>query len=222
MVEAAFYLLSLAAIAMLLALFGKYSHGKIIRPFAGWIVGWLAYLSLLDYSDILKNFDLPPRIPLLVVIPAIILIVVIAKRKPMVVLLEAIPLHWAVFLQSFRIFVELLIYATFLEGIFPQRATFQGLNYDIVVGISALPMGLLVMKGIITNRGILVWNMVSLGILSLTVYSFISTYYFSDYPLTNDTMKFVELPYLLLASVLLPTAIFLHVFSIRQVLNNSR
>jgi hypothetical protein len=54
-------------------------------------------------------------------------------------------------------------------------------------------------------------------VLALTVYSFVSTYYFSDHVSLAGKMKFVQFPYLLLAAVLLPIAIFLHVVSIRQV-----
>jgi hypothetical protein len=59
---------------------------------------------------------------------------------------------------------------------------------------------------------------VSLLVLALTVYSFVSTYYFTDYVTLTGKMEFVQFPYLLLASVLLPIAIFLHVFSMRQLL----
>lgn len=127
------------------------------------------------------------------------------------------PPYLPIALQSFRIFVELLIYATYLKGIFPQRATFEGLNFDILVGISALFVSAAAYKGIIKNRAMLIWNLVSLCILFVTVYSFISTYYFTDFASSGSAYQFVEMPYLLLASVLLPVAIFLYAFSIKQL-----
>jgi len=217
MVEVSFYLLSLIAVSMLLLLFRNYSpKQKIILGFG--VVIWISYLIIIAQTGVLKRFDMPPRIPLFVVIPIISTIVVLVNRKFMRTAIEQTPSYVPIALQSFRIFVELLIFATYLKGIFPQRATFEGLNFDILVGISAIFISIAVYKGFIKNRGILIWNFVSLGILTLTVYSFISTYYFTDFISAGAGYKFVEFPYLLLASVLLPTAIFLHAFSIKQVL----
>lgn len=218
MVATSFYALSVAAIGMLSFLFKTYStRNKIIG--GSLIVVWIIYLNLLAKTEVLKNFEFPPRIPLLVVIPAILIILFITNRKSLKQALESTPTYLPIALQSFRILVELLIYATFLNGIFPQRATFEGLNYDILVGISALFISAGVYKGIINKRGILIWNVVSICILALTVYSFISTYYFTDFVSTGGGYQFVEFPYLLLASILLPVAIFLHVFSIKQAID---
>ena len=218
MVEVSFYLLSVAAAAMLLVLFRGYPLTKVFTAFWGGFTLWILYLAVLWLSGILRNFEFPPRVPILIVIPALGLILVLANRKFMRSALERTPIHIPILLQSFRILVELLIYATYLKGIFPQRATFQGLNFDILVGISALFAGFLAFKGYLKPTGILIWNIVSMGILAVTVFSFISSYYFYDFALSGSGFRFVEFPYLLLASVLLPTAIFLHVFSIRQVL----
>ena len=132
-------------------------------------------------------------------------------------MLHKTPLYYPIFLQSFRIGVELLIYFTFLEGVFPKRVTFEGLNFDIVVGLSAIGIGWAVYKGKIGRKGVLVWNIVSLCVLALTVFSFNWSYYFNRNELSEAAMKFIEFPYLLLAACLLPIAIFLHVFSIRQL-----
>lgn len=217
MVEISFYLLSCIAVAMLLLLFRSYPSGKITIGVLG-LVLWIVYLIILEQSGVLKDFGLPPRIPLLVVIPAIALIILLVNHKFMKGALENTPLYIPIALQSFRIFVELLIYATYLNGIFPQRATFAGLNYGILVGISAIFIATAAYKGVIKARGIVIWNLASLCILSVTVYAFISIYYFTDFAASGQGYKFVEFPYLLLTSVLLPIAIFLHAFSIKQVL----
>ena len=221
MVEISFYLLSFIAATMLLLLFRSYTISKVAVWLSAGLLCWVLYLILLNQTGALRNFELPPRIPLMVVIPATLLIILIVNRKFMKKALETIPLYLPIALQSFRIFVELLIYATYQKGIFPQRATFEGLNFDILVGISAIFISIAAFKGFIKNRGMLIWNLTSMCILLLTVYSFISTYYFSDFSSSGIGYQFVEFPYLLLASVLLPTAVFLHVFSIKQVINTS-
>jgi len=97
-----------------------------------------------------------------------------------------------------------------------RNVTFEGINFDIIVGVSALLVGYLVQRKIMGRTGVLIWNFSSLAILSVTVYAFISTYYFSNFSTTIQSIQFVKMPYLLLASVLLPFAVFYHVVSIRQ------
>ena len=193
MVEVSFYILSFITVGMLLILFRNYPFNQKIIGGLG-IVLWLSYLYILAQTGILKSFDMPPRIPLLVVIPIILTIIILVNRKFMRTALEEIPVHFPIAMQSFRIFVEL----------------------------SAIFISIAVYKGFIKNRGIYIWNLVSLCVLSLTAYSFIFSYYFSDFGVAVSRFKFVEFPYLLLASVLLPTAIFLHAFSIKQVLMRTK
>lgn len=218
MVEISFYLLSILAVAMLFLLFRSYPLKNVALSLGGGVAIWISYLILLHQIGILRDFALPPKVPLLVVIPAILVIILLVNRNFVKGALQSTPLHIPIALQSFRILVELLIYATYLQGIFPKRATFEGLNFDILVGISAIFISFAVFKGLIKNTGILIWNLVSLCILLLTVYSFISSYYFSDFENSGLGYQFVEFPYLLLASVLLPIAIFLHAFSIKQLM----
>jgi len=179
---------------------------------------WIAYIMLLERSSLLQDFSLPPKVPLFIVMPAVATILFITSRKFFKPLLQNTSLHLPVFLQSFRIVVELLIYGAFLKGILPKQATFEGMNFDIFVGFSALIMGLLLQTNKLGVKALMVWNIASLAVLGLTAYSIINTFYFTDFVKTTGNNSFVEIPYIFLVSVLLPTAIFLHVFSIRQVL----
>lgn len=218
MVKIGFYLLTGVVVLMVLALFRKDDNPKgTITKYLIICSLWTIYIILIAKSGLLENFGMPPRFPLLIVIPALTGILLAMNRKKLQPLLLRTPLYLPLLLQSFRIFVEILIYGAFLEGVFPQRTTFEGLNYDILVGASAGIVAFMTFKKIITPRGILFWNIASLCILSLTVYSFVSSYYFSDY-LLSGSKDIVKFPYLLLVSFLLPAAIFLHIFSIKQVI----
>lgn len=214
-----FYALSGVAFGMVVPLLRYADNSK--RLVTGYLIvgfAWLVYLLLISKTGVLESFSLPPRVPLLVVIPTVIASIVITGRQSFGNVLKSVPVHLPVFLTSFRILVELLIYGAYCEGIFPQRVTFEGLNYDIFVGLSACLVGVLLLKQKFPLWGLLVWNILSLLVLAVTVYSFVSTYYFSDHLSVIIKMKFVQFPYLLLAAVLLPVAVLLHVISIRQVL----
>ncbi|MBV6646721.1 MAG: hypothetical protein KI790_14790 [Cyclobacteriaceae bacterium] len=222
MVELSFYMLSGAVVFMLLFLFKSYSKGQLLLSWLVVIFIWVSYLAVLIRSGVLMNFGFPPRVPLFIVIPAIALIIVGVNSRYAQRFMTTTPLHVPILMQSFRVLVELLIYATYLKGVFPLRATFEGLNFDILVGISAVFVGVGVYRGLIKAQAVVIWNIASLGILLVTVYSFISTYYFMDFAEVGDSAKFVEFPYILLASVLLPAAIFLHAFSLKQTMVRSR
>ncbi len=215
-----FYAWAIVALMMLILILKNALNPRKAVLYFGLICAvWLMYLTTFSIGGILDDFSFPPRVPLLVVAPALMTILFITGGTSFRHLLQQTPLQVPVFLQSFRIVVELLIYGAFLQGTFPRRVTFEGLNYDILVGISALIMGSLILKDKIGYKGILVWNFASLMILSVTAYSFISAYYFSDFFQNGGTNEFVRFPYLLLPAVLLPVALFLHVFSIRQLLS---
>ena len=62
-----------------------------------------------------------------------------------------------------------------------------------------------------------IWNIISMLVLALTMFSFVSAYYFTDWVASTGHDELVRFPYLLLVSVLLPIAIFLHVILIRQL-----
>ncbi|HEY8510761.1 MAG TPA: hypothetical protein VIL31_02310 [Cyclobacteriaceae bacterium] len=211
-----FYALSAVAFLMVIALLRYADNSR--RLINTWLLAgavWLIFVTIMSRSGTLADFSLPPRVPLFIVIPAVIAGIIFTGRPSFRSALEKAPLYVPVFFTSFRIIVELLIYGAYRMGIFPERVTFEGLNFDMLVGLSAIPVGYLLLKGNLSRRGLLIWNIAALAVLSLTVYSFVSTYYFSDYTSTGST-DFVKFPYVLLAAVLLPVAVFLHVFSIRQ------
>src|SRR5690606_21039044 len=79
---------------------------------------WLAYLIVISRAGVLQDFGLPPRIPLLMVIPAVVAGIVFTGRPSFRSALEKAPLHLPVFLTSFRILVELLIYGAYRIGVF--------------------------------------------------------------------------------------------------------
>jgi hypothetical protein len=219
MVQVGFYFWTAVALSMILPLLSVSDQWKkVIAAYVVIIAVWLTYIIILSRSGILNDFSLPPRVPLFIVIPAVVIIILLTGGKNFKKILQQTPRHMPVYMQSFRIVVELLIYGAFLDGVFPEKATFKGLNYDILSGISALVVAFLYQKGRLSDKVILIWNVAALLILALTVYSFVSVYYFGDHVEAAGSTDFVKMPYLLLAAVLLPIAVFLHVFSLRQLL----
>ena len=218
MLLVAFYFLTLLTFLFPIILIHKSKQHKLKFRYIIIATVWITYIVLLSKTEMLNNFDLPPRAVLLIIVPAFIMIFYLTGTRIFRSVINNITIDTPVFLQTFRILVEIFIYLGAIEGIFPMKATFEGINFDIFVGISAPIIALLYKYNKVNNTAILFWNIISLSILSVTVYAFVSTYYFSNYIALTGRIDFIFVPYIFLASFILPIALFLHVFSLRQVL----
>ena len=217
MVSIGFYLLTALALFMMLFIFNYADNRKkVFNAYIFIVAFWFVYLNYLSRSSFLVDFSLPPRMPLMVILPTFIASIIITGLKSFKSILRNTPAWLPVYFQSFRILVELLIFGAFINGVLPQRVTFEGLNFDIIVGITALIVAFLFMKKKISARFLLAWNIFGLAILSMTGYAFLTAFFQYDFATVSQNTEFFHIPYLLLPGVLLPLAFFLHIFSIRQ------
>ncbi|NMM50880.1 hypothetical protein [Marinigracilibium pacificum] len=220
MIKIGFLLLSILMIVSPIVFFLKSPEkNKLTRNYLLIITIWMIYILGLSFSGVLKSFDLPPRVPLLIIIPSIILSVWLTGQSIFKRNLSVFSQTFPVFIQAFRVGVEMLIFGAILYGFFPAGVSFDGTNYDIIVGISALFTGFLMVKNFIGKKGVLAWNIISLVILTGTGLTFVATYYLTDnFPEEVNRANLTEFPFVLLPGILLPFAIFYHVVSIRQSL----
>lgn len=186
-----------------------------------WVV---AYLSSLSVTKILQDTSLPPRFLLLVFVPIIIVLILFYRKNKDNPVLHAMPKSWPVYYQTFRIAVEVLILYTFYKGVLPQTATFEGFNFDILMGISAPFMAYFIFKDPVKHKTLArIWNV--LGIFMVLTVAFIvatSIYLPSFWGATEPLVKmeFLAFPYLLLPGFLAPSAIFMHIVSLMQLREN--
>lgn len=225
MLEIYFHLLTVVIVLALATATGRIiSKSKNNRFLLVYLIGflsfWLTYIYGISRSPILLTYEMPPRIPLLVVLPVFIVIVVFHLSKRFNFVIEVMPKSWPIYFQSFRIAVELLIYGLYLKGIGPIQATFLGYNYELYFGLSAILIGLttFVFK-LRLPKLILAWNFIGLGMLATIVFIFISGAYFPVFwgetkPMV--TLRFMEFPYIMIAALYMPLAVFTHILSLRQ------
>lgn len=228
--ELAYVLLSILVAALVLYGYGHalaatgvdevIRRSRLVKASAG-ILAWWAYTATLAYSDILQDFSLPPRLALLVVLPTFLFTGVLLYRERDNAILHSIPRPWPIFFQSFRILVETLFVFSLAAGVLHEEVTIEGYNFDMLVGVSAPVVGLLVYKWeVLSEKAALVWNYIGLLVLGSVVVVFITTIYFphmwgSAVPLAPKA--FATFPFVLVASFLMPVAVFVHVLSIVQL-----
>ena len=182
---------------------------------------WLLYLSILSYTEILYDFSLPPKLPLLVVMPILLVFTISFFRKASADFVTITSVSWLIYIQAFRIIVELIIWGGNEVGMLPLITTFEGSNIDVVVGLTAVPMAYYAKKDKVSNTALILWNIAGLLILANTVRLFISAGYFPESIGLSEGelgIGFVKLPYLLIGGLFMPLAVFIHALSIKQLL----
>ncbi len=134
--------------------------------FAFALAAWLGLSYGVAHGGWLLHFErLPPR-ALFLLGPGAVLCAGLALSPFGRVLIEGLPLAWLVGYQAFRIAVELLLWLLFREGVLPEQMTFEGVNFDVVSGISALFVAALLARGMRGRWLVWVWNLGSLLLLA--------------------------------------------------------
>jgi hypothetical protein len=182
------------------------------------LVGWLTYVSLLSLTGIFTTATLPPRVPLMLILPCLIFIFWFFKSNRFNNFIDATPPEWLVYMQSSRIFVEVLLLGMYAKGMIPKASTLEGYNYEIVIGLSAFAVGYYgYNKRLIPRNVIIAWNFVGNLTLAIIGFIMISHAYF-PHIYTNpghlSIKEFGSFPYTLFAGFIAPLAIFMHIFSI--------
>ncbi len=131
-----------------------------------------------------------------------------------------LPMWLLIGCQAFRIPVEFLLHGFYIDGLAPVQMTYLGRNFDILTGITAIPLAWLVMRDKASRTVIWLWNGMGLILLANVVGTAIlslpgSFRLFPDGPTTAFITGF---PYLFVPVLFVPTALFGHVLVFRRLL----
>lgn len=178
---------------------------------------WLIFIGSLAFTGFFQNTStFPPRF-LVVLIGNIIFVLVLLKM----VKLQKFNLKYAFLIHGLRIPVEITLYLLFLEKQVPKIMTFEGYNFDILIGISALTFFLLIhfFKINMPKKVLIAWNIFGLlFLLNIVTIAILSA------PLPIQQLSFEQpniavlgFPYVLLPSFIVPIVIFAHIISLKQL-----
>ncbi len=232
MLQAGYILLALALVIVIYLATAKVSfkaftdpsqQKRFIRKAALSLICWVVYISAISVTGIFENSSLPPRIPLLLVLPAFVFFIYFFTNKDFKPVIDNTPHSWPVYFQSFRVLVELLIYWAFLKGILPVSATFDGYNFDIVIGLTAPLIAYLTFaRGKVSKPLFILWNVAGLSTLLIVVSILMRHAYFVE----NERLSILHgglgsFPYTFLAGLFMPLAVFMHIFSLVKTKHTS-
>jgi hypothetical protein len=181
---------------------------------------WLGATAALAQSGVLGDWTTrPPRWPLLP-LTALGMFVLLAWTRTFRRLLVEVPTWQPVALQAFRIGVELAFWRLHREGLAPAQITFEGRNFDGLVGLTAPVVAAGIAVGWFGPRVVIAWNLIGLAMLANAIGTVATSApgpIHLDWPGEPFT-AIATWPVLWVPAFLAPAAIVLHVVSIRQSL----
>ncbi len=218
MAHVPFYIYLIFGLTTLLApvIFFKASHNS--KSFLSMALIWTLILSFLSLSDgYALTKSLLPIFPVLTIPPTILVIVLFFTKRGKEFIRE-LNIKALTILHFVRILVELSLLGLAAYNVIPKFLTFEGRNFDILVGVTAPAIYYFgFVKAKLNKSIIIVWNLVGLVFLFNVVFSTAYTVLVLKQP--NFALGYF--PFFLLPALIVPLVIFSHLASIRQLLSKN-
>jgi hypothetical protein len=172
----------------------------------------------------LETTGMPPRPFLMFAIPVLTMIVLFATKRGRV-FIDSLSLRALTGLHVVRVPVELFILYWFMNDWVPELMTFEGRNFDILMGITAPVIAMWAWrKPTVRYRGLLIWNIVGLLLLmNIVVHAVLSLPVpFQQLAFDQPNVAVLHFPFNALPSVIVQIVLFSHLVAIRRCLSKNR
>lgn len=220
----------LTTAATLLLFYRAVQHSTIetIRKKAHVILLCLTVWLIIQAALTLKNVytsdttSTPPKIALLGILPAILMIIVLFATKKGRQFIDSLPLTDITYLNTVRIAVEVVLLWLFMHKAVPQLMTFEGHNFDILSGITAPIIAYFgLTKRRFSRNVILIWNLIALALLiNIIVNALLSAPSpLQQFAFDQPNIAILHFPFSWLPTFIVPVILFGHLTSIRQLIS---
>jgi hypothetical protein len=181
-------------------------------------VAIVTFLAVRGFFSVAQS--VPPRgFVLFLLILGSALVLVVFRINGGLAILKQLPPHYLIFIQSYRIVIELILIMLYNERLIPRELTLEGRNFDILIGLTAPVVGYLVAKKPeVTRTTAIIWNVV--GILSLLNIGFIAAFSVpSPFRVFATNYLPTYFPGILIPTVIVTFALCFHILSLKQLLH---
>src|SRR5258708_37952263 len=114
---------------------------SIFRGTSVVLIAWLILLGGLSIRGFFADFSgLPPRLAF-AMLPPLLRVLLFTRSRAGKEFLHHIQPQWLIYLQSFRILVEIALWLLVRNGSLPVQMSFEGRNFDILTGLLSFPVG---------------------------------------------------------------------------------
>ena len=188
------------------------------------LLGWALAQSVIGYSGFYAITNTTPPRFILMILPPIILIISLFLTKAGKRFIDLLDLKWLTIIHIVRLPIEVVLYLLFLAKAVPQIMTFEGRNFDILMGISApIIYYFSFVKQRISGRLLLLWNILGVILVSnVAITGILSTpVAFQHFAFDQPNIAVLHFPFNLLPSLEVPLVLFSHFASIRKIIQTS-
>jgi hypothetical protein len=196
--------------------FSATGHRTLLLIFSS-IAVWMLLQALIAGTGFYRNFVSPfPRL-FLAVIPALITVIYFGLFRNFLSyfhLRRLTLIHWV------RIPVELLLLSLYYDKEIPIEMTFEGRNFDILAGLTAIIVSHRWFYGSRTGLTfLLVWNGLALALLFNIVLTAVLSLPapFQVFGIAQPNVAVTYFPFIWLPSVVVPLVLLAHIISIRKI-----
>lgn len=177
---------------------------------------WGAVFGFIGYSGFFTTTILPPRF-LFMMVPAVLIIILCFVTKKGKTWLDRMDLKSLTLVHIIRLPVEIILMLLAIYKTIPEELTFEGRNFDIIMGLSALPMVWLIFTKNKSKKFLLWWNILGIILLlNVVIHGILSLPYpFQQVALDQPNRAMLYGPYNLLPGLIVPVVMFSHLVAIR-------
>lgn len=184
------------------------------------IILWSIVQSIIAYTRFYEVVDgMPPRFAL-ILIPTTLVIIYSLLPNQQKWILENRNIKLSTFLHSVRLPVEIVLHSLFTLKLVPEMMTYSGLNFDIIMGITAPIIGFLYFKKILGKSILLAWNF--LGLILILTILFIGIFSadlpFQLFNFDQPNQAVIYFPFVLLPATIVPIVIWTHLTDIVKIM----
>lgn len=183
------------------------------------IAAWMTLTWRVAGSGVLADFDRRPPPLMLMVLTVFAVSALVAFTRYGTRFVEGLPLWILIAGQSFRLPLELLMHQAANEGVMPPEMSYSGLNFDIVTGLTALPVAWWIARGHKHARRIAaLWNIMgSLLLANILTVAILATPLFAVFGPDRLNVWVVHPPYVWLPTMMVVCALTGHLVIYRKL-----
>lgn len=219
MLDLPIYISILLLVSMILSVWLFYRAASRSNWFLLIIGLWIFLQGGLAYSGFyMDTLSFPPRFPLLIVPPLVLMIVLFSRVRGRV-FIDQLDQKALTLVHVVRLPVEIMLYGLFIYKAVPELMTFEGRNPDILMGITApIVYYFAFVKKQWSSRVILIWNILGLGLLlNIVIHALLSAPLpFQQLAFDQPNIAVIHFPFVWLPAVIVPIVLFSHLVSIRH------
>jgi len=180
------------------------------------LITWCIIQAILAYSGFYQNTQTTPPRFALVLIPSTILIIYGLLPKQQKWVFNNRDSKISTFLHAIRLPVEIVLHGLFTHKMVPELMTFEGRNFDIIMGITAPIVGWLFLKNKMSKQALIAWNVVGLFLILFILFNGLlsAELPFQKFGFEQPNRAVSYFPFILLPATIVPIVVWTHITDI--------